>query len=72
MTITIIQGGPRAQSQTATVATFLAAQLNANSEVSKVEFLDIREYNFPVYGAGAPTKRASMSSVQLFNTLTVS
>mgnify|MGYP001275172034 CR=1 FL=1 len=29
MIITIIQGGPRAQSQTATVATFLAAQLNA-------------------------------------------
>jgi NAD(P)H-dependent FMN reductase len=54
MTITIIQGGPRAQSQTATVANFLAAQLNALPDVSKVEFLDIREYNFPVYGAGTP------------------
>ena len=56
MIITIIQGGPRAQSQTATVATYLAAQLNANPDVSKVEFLDIREYNFPVYGAGSPGK----------------
>ena len=46
MIITIIQGGPRAQSQTATVATYLAAELNANPDVSKVEFLDIKNITF--------------------------
>jgi len=50
MRITIIQGSPRDQANTAKVARFFEEQLAQKDAVSAVRFLDIRSFNFPNWG----------------------
>ena len=47
MRITIIQGSPRDQANTAKVARFFEEQLAQKDAVSAVRFLDIRSFDFP-------------------------
>jgi NAD(P)H-dependent FMN reductase len=54
MKITIIQGSPRQGANTAVVSAFLEAKMSEASGVTAVSMLDIRDFNFPVYGSGQP------------------
>ena len=56
MRITIIQGSPRDQANTAKVARFFEEQLAQKDAVSAVRFLDIRSFNFPNWGMGEASK----------------
>jgi len=56
MHITIIQGSPRDQANTAKVARFFEKQLTQNESVTATQFLDIRSFNFPNWGMGEASK----------------
>lgn len=56
MHITIIQGSPRDQANTAKIARFFEKQLTQNDAVTATQFLDIRSFNFPNWGMGEASK----------------
>ena len=56
MRITIIQGSPREEANSAKVARFFEEQLAQRKSVSSTEFLDIRSFNFPNWGMGEAPK----------------
>ena len=64
MRITIIQGSPREEANSAKVARFFEEQLAQRKSVSSTEFLDIRSFNFPNWGMG----EASKEGLALFQT----
>ena len=56
MRITIIQGSPRDQANSAKVARFFQEQLAHNKAVTATQFLDIRSFNFPNWGMADASK----------------
>lgn len=62
MRITIIQGSPREQANSAKVARFFKEQLDLNDAITATEFLDIRSFNFPNWGM----EKASEEGLALF------